>query len=177
MKRQIGCSLIALALSACSAVPGFGGDAGSAGAPPLILKASDLSGLGGTDYRGALTYLDYGSGKTVSLDVAASVTVKLGCLRVAINYLDEPEANSTEEFCISEEGRAFDGAPLISLQRLGPDFIAFQTETEGEDDNKPARLRQSYILSRDAITSGQEVSYDQGETWIERNELDIERAK
>ena len=58
---------------------------------------------------------------------------------------------------------------------LGSDFIAFQTEETGEDNDKPALLRQSYILSQTAITSGREVSYDEGETWFERNELDIER--
>ena len=165
----------ALVLSACGSVPGFSGasDAGSRDA--LLLGPSDLVGLGGDNYSGALTYLDYSSGKKVSLDVEADVTVKLECLRIAIRYVDEPEANSTQEYCISEDGSGFAGAKLISLQRLGPDFIAFQTEEMGEDDNKPALLRQSYILSQKAITSGREVSYDEGETWIERNELDIER--
>ena len=164
-----------LVLSACGSVPGFGGSSSGADDDALVLRSSDLSGLGGQNYTGALTYLDYSSGEEVSLDVAADVTVKLSCLRIAISYLDEPEANSTEEYCISEDGSAFAGANLISLQRLGPDFLAFQTEETGEDNNRPARLRQSYILSQSAITSGREVSYDDGETWFERNELDLER--
>ena len=164
----------ALALSACGSLPGLG-TSEPAEQETLQLSSSDLSGLGGKNYSGALTYLDYSSGETVSLDVMADVTVKLNCLRIAIEFVDEPEANSTEEYCISEDGRSFAGAKLISLQRLGPEFMAFQTEETGEDNNKPALLRQSYILSQKAITSGREVSYDDGETWFERNELDIER--
>lgn len=168
----------ALALSACGSVPSIGlGGNDAPNEETLRLTTSDLTGLGGNNYEGALTYLDYQSEETVMLDVLANVTVKLDCLNVAIQYPGEPEANSVQSYCISEDGTEFDGAPIISLQRLGPDFIAFQTETTGTDDDKPALLRQSYILSQTAITSGREVSYDAGQTWIERNELDIERAK
>lgn len=167
-------SLAALTLAGCGSIIGGGSSKGTSEEAPR-LRSSDLTGLGGKDYAGSLTYLDYGSGDQVSLQVIANVTVKLNCLNIAIEYPDEPQANSTNTYCISDDGSEFDGAKLISLQRLGPDFLAFQTEMTGEDDNKPARLRQSYILSQTAITSGREVSYDDGETWIERNELDIER--
>ena len=172
-KNKFCFGLLAVALSACSSVPSIGNTSSSANT--LHLKTSDLIGLGGSDYAGNLTYLDYQTGEDVSLDVTANVTVKLDCLNVAVSFSDEPEANSTNVYCISEDGNAFADAPLISLQRLGPDFIAFQTQKTGEDDDKPALLRQSYILSQSAFTSGLEVSYDDGETWIERNELDIER--
>jgi len=179
--RKAGLGLSALALAACGSLPsvslpsiGGGSDAAKTD-PALRLRPSDLTGLGGKDWAGALTYLDYGSGEKVSLDVTANVTVKLNCLGVAISYTDEPEANSKEEICISEDGSEFGGAKLVSLQRLGPDFIALQTEGKGEDDNKPALIRQNYILSTTALTSGKEVSFDDGETWIERNELDVER--
>ncbi len=173
---RLGLGAAALLLSACGSLSGAKGDGPHKDETPR-LKSSDLTGLGGADYAGALTYLDYGSGDLVTLDVRAGVTVKLNCLNIAIQYPDEPQANSTNEYCISEDGSSFAGAKLISLQRLGPNFLAFQTQETGEDDNKPALLRQSYILSRKAITSGREVSYDDGDTWIERNELDIERAK
>ena len=164
----------AFVLSACGSLPGLGSGE-PAEEDTLRLRSSDLSGLGGQNFTGELTYLDYSSGEKVALDVVADVTVKLSCLRIAIDYPDEPQANSTQEYCISEDGTAFNEAKLVSLQRLGPDFIAFQTEEMGEDNDQPALLRQSYILSRTAITSGREVSYDEGETWFERNELDIER--
>ena len=171
--------LLAAGLAGCSAVPSvplpsFGGEAPSETAASR-LKTSDLTGLGGKDWAGTLTYLDYGSGERVAIPVTADITVKLNCLGLGLIYPGEPEANSIDEICISEDGSGFDGAPLISLQRLGPDFIAFQTETDGTDDNKPARIRQNYILSRSAFTSGKEVSFDDGDTWIERNEFDLER--
>lgn len=176
LKNRLCFGLLSIVLAACGSLPSVGNSPSQAQSKDeLHLTTSDLSGLGGSEYSGKLTYLDYQSGENVSLDVTAYVTVKLDCLNVAIFYTDEPEANSTNAYCISEDGSAFADAPLISLQRLGPDFIAFQTQETGEDDSKPALLRQSYILSQTAITSGLEVSYDDGETWIERNELDIER--
>ena len=171
-KNKFFFGLLTAAMAACSSLPSAGNTNNK---DALFLETSDLIGLGGANYAGKLTYLDYQSGDEVKLDVTANVTVKLDCLNVAISYTDEPEANSANAYCISEDGSAFADAPLISLQRLGPDFIAFQTQETGEDDSKPALLRQSYILSQTAITSGLEVSYDNGETWIERNELDIER--
>ena len=171
-KHLMGSAAFA-ALAACGGVPSVNS---AGGEPPPRLVSSDLSGLGGQDYTGTLTYRDYGSGEQVTLDVLANVTVKLDCLTVALQYPDEPEANSDSEICISEDGRKLDGAPIISLQRLGPDFVALQTEAPGEDDNRPALIRQSYILSTKAITTGKEVSFDEGESWIERNELDIERS-
>ena len=166
--------IAAIGVTTCTSPPSLPGT--SSGNTPLTLRTSDLSGLGGKDWAGQLTYLDYGSDKKAALDVDASVTVKLNCLSIALSYPDEPAANSKDELCISENGSEFDGAPLVSIQRLGPDFIAFQTETTGEDDNKPALIRQNYILSHQALTSGKEVSFDDGETWIERNELDVERT-
>ena len=172
MGRYVWAGLAALAISACQS----GGQAAERGEPTLRLKSSDLTGIGGKDWAGTLTYLDYGSGKNVAIAVEANVTVKGDCMTVALIYPDEPEANDATETCISENGAAFGDAPLISLQRLGPDFIAFQTETGGEDDGKPARIRQNYILSHQALTSGKEVSFDGGETWLQRNEFDMERA-
>jgi len=172
LRRRVGASILAAAMiSACQSAPIIGPKS----QPQLLLKSSDLTGIGGKNWAGTLTYLDYGSGEKVSLETNVNVTVKLDCLSLAISYPGEPEANATDEICISEDGTKFDGAPLISLQRLGPDFIAFQTQSEGEDDNKPALIRQNYILSTSALTSGKEVSFDEGETWTERNELDVER--
>lgn len=171
-------ALIAGALGACSAVPplpSFGSDDRSAVDDELRLTTSDLSGLGGKNWAGTLTYLDYGSGEKVAIPVTAHVTVKLNCLRLGLIYPGEPEANSTDEICISEDGSQFGEAPLISLQRLGPGFAALQTEAPGQDDDRPALIRQNYILSTSALTSGKEVSFDDGETWIERNEFDLER--
>lgn len=171
---QIGLgALSAVVLTGCTSLPSTSNE--NAVASSLRLKTSDLSGLGGSNYQGALTYRDYSSDKLVSLDVLANVTVKLDCLTMNLQYPDEPNANSSDEVCISDDGSELGGAPIIALQRLGPDFVAVQTQTAGEDNNKPALIRQNYILSTTAITAGKEVSFDDGETWIERNELDIER--
>jgi len=179
MKRMINTGIAATLLTACSALPSVSLPAPDAKEvkpeEDLRLMASDLTGLGGEDWAGTLTYLDYGSGEKVAIPVRANVTVKLGCVRLGLIYPGEPEANSIDEICISEDGRKFGDAGLISLQRLEPNFIAFQTEADGQDDNKPARIRQNYILSRAAFTSGKEVSFDDGETWTERNEFDLER--
>lgn len=141
----------------------------------LVLQSSDLTGRSGKGWKGELTYLDYSSEERVSLDLTADVFVKINCINLQLKYPDEPQANSSEEICISEDGRSFGGAPIIALQRLGPDFVALQTRADGEDDGKPALIRKNYILSTSAITYGKEVSFDGGESWTERNEIDVER--
>lgn len=137
--RWIICSAaIAMLCSACSGFPSQA---------PAVVEAADLQVAVGDDWTGTLTYRDYSPPHgDVTLQVEAKVKAVAGGLSVALHYPREPEADGISELLLTEGGRIFDGAPVISAERTG-DTLQVITEAACEDDDRPATCRHVYSFA------------------------------
>lgn len=147
-------------------------------ATPLLLQPAaralpaDFDLLGGPLWRGTLTYLDYTSGKPTTIKSNLLVARLPGDAPVwewRLGYDDEPKANRGETVTLAEEGRLFDGEVVVERTALPAGAIRVVTETDGEDDHRPARLRHVYTLSASAASLQKLVRFAGTGSFLERN--------
>lgn len=144
---------------------------GKAQQPPRALPA-DFDLLVGPLWRGTLTYLDYTSHQPVSIKSTLSVTRLAGDdprWDLRLGYDDEPHANKGDTAALTEGGRLFDGALVTEREVLAGGAVRVVTESDGEDDNKPARLRHVYTMGPAAASLQKLVRYGGAGEFIERN--------
>ena len=134
--------------------------------------AADFDLFAGPLWRGTLTYLDYQSHKPVSIKSTLSVTRLAGDdprWDLRLGYDDEPHANKGETVALAEEGRLFDGELVTEREALAGGGVRVVTESDGEDDHKPARLRHVYTLGPSAASLQKLVRFAGASDFIERN--------
>ncbi len=176
-------------LTACSTLPQKITDDTSAklSVPVPTVSQNDFMILTGESWNGALTYLDYSSGKRVTIPTRAQIMQKGDKISVSISYPEEPWEDSKETLSFSKDGRKLNGHTLISrsthaLSSLGLDaenfnmttlpdimFTRFVTEHDGKDNGKPAKIRMQYILHPKALGIYKDVKTDKNESFVNRN--------
>lgn len=147
-----------------------------ADAPKVADK--DLRLLVGQQWAGTLTYMDYRSNKKISipsnLTVTQSMEDKLSWV-FEYQYPDEPKANGKKVVTISRDGRIFNGERVIERTKPASDTLRIVTEKEGEDNDRRALFRYTYLLGAKSFSIKKEVRYE-GETgFFERNEYSWKR--
>lgn len=161
MKKNISIWLITLSFLAF----GFGQN-------PKV-KIKDLQILTGAQWTGTLLYLDYGSGKTVSIPSNLTVTSSKEDKSTWVfeyQYPDEPKANSMETLAISTDGKMFDDATVVEKTNLAEKTIKIVTEKSGTDNDQKALFRFTYLLSKTSFSIKKEVKYDDAPAFFVRNE-------
>ncbi len=129
------------------------------------------------EWKGTLTYVDYGTNKPFKMP--ANATVEQGKneyqVQLLINYPKEPNANSKEKIKISKDGLEVNKTPVKSRQTLANDEVKITTEYYGKDNNKKALIRNVYILGPERFITRKEVKFDESEDWLLRNEYNFVR--
>ncbi|MFC1226754.1 hypothetical protein ACFE6N_23320 [Pedobacter sp. BG31] len=141
----------------------------------LVNDVAKMEGL----WKGSLTYLDYRSGKpyTMPADIEIKRIASTNRFLFIHTYPNEQSANSTDTLTISNDGRYFGDAPMISRKVLLKDDVQIITEKMGTDgnDGKKATIRQTYILGKNNFSKRKDVRYAGEKNWIKRHEYSYNR--
>lgn len=137
-------------------------------------SAKDIDRLVGPGWKGTLTYRDYTTEARTTIKSAlllqrvpaAGEAESRWDMRIA--YADEPHANSGDTISLSKDGRYFRNATVTERQQLPNGDIRFVTESDGKDNEKPARIRTVYLVGEHAASIQKFVRY-QGGDYFERH--------
>lgn len=142
------------------------------------VRTRDLQLLTGPQWKGTLTYLDYGTNKRVSirsnLSVSQSNEGKLSWV-FEYQYPDEPKANSKDIVTISKDGRIIDGEVVVERTNLTGNGLRVVTVKSGTDNDKKATFHYTYLIGRKSFSIKKEVRYEGTMEYVERNEYRWER--
>ncbi len=145
---------------------------------PAKISPADFKPVFGA-WKGALTYLDYGTGKPFSMpaDVAIAQIGKSNQLLFIHSYPEEAEANETDTVSISADGMLLDGEKVISKRKLKGGNREIVTEIMGVDgnDSRAARMRHTYTLGRNIYAVRKDVMFVGESNWIMRHEYRYEK--
>jgi hypothetical protein len=144
--------------------------AASADAPALAPQ--DLEPLLGDPWTGTLTYLDYGTGKPVSIRTTLVVTRSAADPArwfFDYGYPDEPDEASREEVVVGDGGRTLGGEAVVELARPAAGPLVVVTESRGTDDDKPATIRRTYEIGAGGFSVAKHVRQDGAAGFVERN--------
>ncbi len=148
------------------------------GAAAQTISAEDLKKLTGC-WRGSLTYLDYGSGRPLTILANMDLTQIGNSNKFALTnaYPDEPKANSADTLTISADGSMLNDETVKSRKKLKQGKIEIVTEVKGIDgnDNKPALLRYTYEIGDNTYTLRKDVKFLDKKKWIKRHEYSYQR--
>ena len=136
-------------------------------AAPTI-SVDDFRPLVGEEWSGELTYLNYNSDERSTIPVRYRVIEDApGELKFKIAYPGEESHNATNTIAIGEGGTTLFGAPVISRTQTD-DGLEIVTLTDGEDGNKPAKIRIIYRISASDFSMEKRVRFG-GENEFRRN--------
>ena len=134
--------------------------------------ASDIDALVGAPWVGTLTYLDYTSKKSVTIDSSLMVG-RVGdappSWSFGYGYSREPHADSTSTLTLLEDGRVFGDEVVVSRARCADGGLAYTTESRGEDDQRAATFRFEHRLDPRSYSRRKLVRYDGEREYVERH--------
>lgn len=136
------------------------------------MSVNDLKTIEGKQWVGNLTYVNYGSGKKVSIPSNLTVTRSNADRNIWVfdyQYPDEPKANGKSDIKLSSDGKMFNDGSVIEKQKLPGGVLKFVTTKDGMDDNKPSLLRYTYLVSKRAFSIKKEVRTEGSAEFFERN--------
>ncbi|RXK81707.1 hypothetical protein [Filimonas effusa] len=137
------------------------------------VSARDFKALIGS-WQGALTYLDYQSGKPYTMPANLKVyrIGKSNNYVLSNIYPNEKSANSTDTLKIASDGRSIGTERIISKRKLENGDLEIVTGKSGTDgnDNKPALFRYTYTIGRSVYKKKKEVQFSGETTWVKRHE-------
>ena len=141
------------------------------------IEISDFKILKNTNWQGTLTYKNYSDGKEVTLAATLKILLKKNKIITEISFPKEPEANSKRTIKIKRSGTYLGREKVINREILQDGFIKITTLFKGKDNNKKAKIRQTYLFNKDYFSITKEVEYlDSGEK-ILRNKQNYKRIK
>ena len=136
-----------------------------------ILRASG-------NWSGQLTYLDYTSQKTetiqCNLEVSTSPDEKI--IKMKYIYPEEADYNSTGKLNITADGTMIEGQSVIDRQILPDGSLKLITEEKGYDDYKHSTIRRIIVLSNDIFVITKMVKFDDEKEFFKRNEYSWKRS-
>ncbi len=143
-----------------------------------VITTDDLSLLTGKKWTGKLTYLDYSSKDLVSIPAEVTVlnTEDSDAFIFINEYPDEPKANNTDTVRIEENGKKFGNETVTERITETGGILKIITSEDGMDNDKPAVIRHTYIISRTGYTIIKDVRYEGESNFINRNTYLFERA-
>ena len=134
-------------------------------ASPARLEPADLDRLTGGPWVGTLTYLDYNSGKTTTIDSSLMVRRTADdppAWETGIGYSKEPHADSAQVVVLGDGGRTLDRQRLLSREVLANGDLVFVTEMKGEDNKRPAMFRFEHRITAGEYSRRKMVRFEDG---------------
>ena len=150
----------------------------SAGQAKVQISRDDIKVLEGPKWIGELTYLDYGSKKTVKIRSNVTITRSAAdplAWTFAFEYPDEPKADRTSEVKLSADGTVFDDENVVQRRKLPDGTLSIVTTADGTDDNRKALIRHTYLISKKRYSVTKEVRFEGTEEYIKRNSSEWSR--
>jgi len=136
---------------------------------------SDFAPLIGEDWSGELEYLNYGSDERSTIPVRMIAReLKNRSMAYGFLYPGEEHKNARDKLRVSRDGTKLNGMTITRRYLDQDGALVFVTEGKGRDDNRPADIRLTYVISANAFTNRKDVRFDGGE-WINRNEYRLSR--
>ncbi len=151
---------------------------GQAAANPPRLEPGDLTRLTGAQWKGTLTYLDYGRNKKVSIPSNLTVTgpgADALSWTFDYQYPDEPKANSKDAVVVGGGGTIIDGERVAERTTAPDGTLKLVTEKQGTDNDKPSLFRFTYLIGAKTFSIRKEVRYEGAAEFFERNEYSWRR--
>ena len=145
------------------------------------LTPSQLKVIEGV-WVGTLTYLDYTSGKPVTMPAnttfAQSQDNPFIFLR-SIGYSTEPHANQKDSMILSKDGKMIDDYRIISSKLLknGTLHIIGQKKDVDGNESKMATIKRTYLINTTTFINKKEVLFDGENKWIERHQYTFTRSR
>ncbi|MEO0465348.1 MAG: hypothetical protein AAF216_02300 [Pseudomonadota bacterium] len=144
--------------------------------PAPMVSPSDFDLVLGDEWTGELTYLDYSSGETVAIPATLSVGPVDGrTVNYAFGYPGEPQANNSGTWTISGDGQMIDDKPVTSRINGDEGEVILIMEYTGEDNDEPADITESLILSANGIVMTKQVKTQSAERPFQRNSFAFSR--
>ena len=146
------------------------------------VSGADLSAARASDWRGTLTYLDYGTRKPVVLNTGLK-----GEINTANNLIlrfDYEEPNKTHVFGTDTLAVAPDGThvrwdgtnfSVKAKQQLPGQTLRLVLEGAGRDDNRPVTIRKTVLLSPRQFAIRKQVQFATDTAFIQRNSYQFTR--
>ncbi|NHF60065.1 hypothetical protein FK220_011975 [Flavobacteriaceae bacterium TP-CH-4] len=123
------------------------------------LTASDFKNLDGTSWKGNLMYVNYGDGREVKLRTTMQLKIKGNKISMDTQYTDEPSANGTDTIKISSDGKYLGKEEVIEKEVGENGYLKIVTRYEGKDNNRPAIMTKTYLITENTFSVSKEVSY------------------
>ncbi len=135
------------------------------------IAISDFQSLNNTSWKGNLMYVNYGDGKEVQLRTTMQIKVKGNKIIRSIQYTDEPSANSESNIIISKDGRYLGKESVVEkiIEKNGD--MQLVTRLEGKDNNRPAIMTMTYVITDTTFSVTKKVSYKDSEEVLIRNKF------
>lgn len=137
------------------------------------LEAGDLKRLTGAQWKGTLTYLDYGKNKKVSIPSNLTVAgpgADALTWTFEYQYPDEPKANSKDAVVVGGDGTTIDGERVVERATAPDGTLKIVTEKAGRDDDKPSLFRFTYLVGATTFSIKKEVRHEGATDFFERNQ-------
>jgi len=141
------------------------------------LSPKELAPLVG-EWKGTLTYIDYTSGKQVSIpaEISARQDEKNEhAFIVLYKYPEEPQENEYDTLTISSNGKMINDKKITSKTVKDDGNLVFVAEKQGEDNDKPATLRYTYTLGKKQFIIRKEIRFAGETNFSMRNEFSLHR--
>jgi len=167
MTRRSIIAAMLVALAGCA-----GAMRGPSAGPPAV-RDGDLERLSGAQWKGTLTYLDYGSNRKVSIPSNVTVTRSAGDPRAwifAYQYPEEPRADSRDTVALSADGRSLGEQSVVERTVLPDGTLRVVTRRAGTDDDRAATFCFTYLIGGSRASIRKEVMYEGAAEYFERNE-------
>ena len=153
---------------------------GAAGGPRV--SEADLSAARASDWRGTLTYLDYGTRKSVVLNTSLKGEMNsANHLILKFNY-EEPNKThvfGTDTLTVAPDGThvRWDGTnfSVKARQLLPGQALRLVLEGAGQDDNRPVTIRKTVLLSPRQLAIRKQVQFATDTAFIQRNSYQFTR--
>lgn len=177
MKTLIITGLTALSLAAClnsNAAPNQ--NSPDLSQPTQSVSMADFNLVAGTGWSGTLSYLDYTKQTRETIPVEFLIDEpKDRSITYAIKFPGEAKYNSREKIKLSRNGEHLNGDRVTKRVELAGGGLKIVTEKTGKDDNRPATIRTSYILTTDTFKIQKDVKFSDGTDYFNRNEFSLTR--
>lgn len=146
----------------------------SAHAQRNTLTAEDLAVFGGA-WTGQLVYMDYSSGAETSIDaILRFVPIADGAWHRMYGYPKEPGSNETDTLHLSADGHMLNEMQVIDVER-DAESTRIVFEEDGEDNDRPARIRKTWTGSARACTMRKDVQPQGVKDFSLRHEYRLKR--
>lgn len=139
------------------------------------VEISDFEILNNTNWKGILLYKNYSDGKEVTLQTTMTISLKKKKVITEIKFPGEPKANSKNIVKLRKKGAYFGDEKVIQKEFLKNGFIKIVTFYRGKDNNKKAKMYNTYLFNKDSFSITKEVEYVDSKERFVRNKQSYKR--